>query len=70
MEYNEAEKYAEDLIGSFNAADRQDVADIKRAAKNLVIQVYSNTPKGRRQSIAMTSIETAAMYAVKSLFEG
>ncbi len=59
---------AEELIGSFNPSDRQDVAAIKYAAKSMVNVIEINVPDGRRKSIALTHIEDAAMMAVKALY--
>ena len=64
------EQIAEDIIGSFNTNDREDVSEIKDAAKQMIAVVVRNCPEGRRRSKAVTEIETAAMYAVKSLFAG
>ena len=63
------EEKSEELIGSFNSNDRQDIAAIKYAAKALVEVVEQSCPDGRRKAIAMTHIEQATMIAVKSLFE-
>ena len=60
---------SEELIGSFNPNDLGTVADIKSAAKTLIDTIMVHTPAGRRQAIALTHTEEAAMMAVKSLFE-
>ena len=62
-------KMAEDIIGNFNNHDRGDVKVIKNSAKDLIRAIEALCPDGRRKSIAITNVETATMYAVKSLFE-
>ena len=61
---------ANEIIGNYNSNDRDDVNAIKTAAKKLIEKISEHCPDGRRKSKAMTEIETAAMFAVKSLFEG
>lgn len=60
---------ANELIGDFNPNDRDDVYHIKHAAKAMATAILQHCPEGRRQSIALTRIEEAAMMAVKSLYE-
>lgn len=67
---NEHQVLARETIGDFNPNDRDDVAAIKNAAKNMIETISEHTPAGRRRSIAITHIEEAVMMAVKSLFEG
>lgn len=57
-----------DYIGTFNNEAREDVAEVKEAAATLIdmIQLYGHDP--RRNAIATTHIEEAAMMAVKSIF--
>jgi len=59
----------EDYIGSFNSEGRQDVENIKNAAKVMIdmIQKLENDD-GRRKAIAITHIEEGTMMAVKSIF--
>ncbi len=61
-------KIAENMIGSHNPSDSQDVAAIKKAAKGMIEVILMSCPSGRRKSIALNHIEEAAMMAVKSLF--
>jgi len=64
------EDYAKPFIGEFNPDDRKDVLYLKWAAGQFIQEVHRNCPEGRRRSLAVTHIETAAMFAVKSLFDG
>jgi hypothetical protein len=59
-----------ELIGKFNNESKSSVDDIKSLAADLINLIDDRCPNGRRKSKAFTDIETAAMYAVKSLFEG
>jgi hypothetical protein len=43
------------------------VEEIKAAADALA-EVINKLPRSRRQSIALTHVETASMFAVKSVF--
>lgn len=61
---------AESRIGSFNPSDDEGVFAIKHAAKAFIATIDAHCPNGRRKSKAMTDVETAAMYAVKSIFQG
>ena len=67
---NEHEQLANERIGYFNNEGREDVEAIKASARYLVATISEKCPDGRRKAKALTDIETAAMYAVKSLFEG
>lgn len=51
----------------FNPSNNQMVDDIKNAA-NEFAKVVESLPESRRKSIALTHIETASMFAVKSVF--
>jgi hypothetical protein len=53
----------------FNPSNNDMVAEIKAKANELA-EVVSKLPRSRRQSIALTHIETASMFAVKSVFYG
>ena len=57
-----------DFIGTFNNEGRDDVEEVKRAAADLIdmIQLYGHDD--RRNGLATTHIEVAAMMAVKSIF--
>lgn len=57
-----------DVIGTFNNEDRAPVDEIKATAAMLVdlVQLHGQNP--RHNAIAITHIETAAMFAVKSIF--
>lgn len=57
-----------ELIGSFNSEGRGDVDEIKELSSKLIDLIDQACPDGRRKSIALTNIETAQMFAVKSLF--
>ena len=59
----------EEIIGSYNPNDDADITAIKSTAKALItiIQDLDNKDE-RRKAIAITNIETAAMYAVKSIY--
>jgi len=59
-----------EFIGNFNPEGREDVEHIKGLAKDLAEAIVLLCPAGRRKSLALTNLETSAMYAVKSLFEG
>lgn len=63
-----AEDFANARIGNHNPSDSIEVAEIKEAAKALIVSIYKCCPPGRRRSDAFTDIEKAAMMAVKSLF--
>ena len=67
---DEDELVAIERIGIFNPEGREDVEDIKSAARRFIKEISRHCPDGRRKSKALTDVETAAMYAVKSLFEG
>ena len=58
----------EELIGNFNPNEDPRVEEIKNRATQLIncIDAFGNDP--RRKSIAITEIESAQMFAVKSLF--
>lgn len=60
----------EEIIGMFNSTGDVDVEQIKLSARTLVDHIDKVCPNGRRKQHAITCIESAAMYAVKSLFEG
>jgi len=53
----------------FNPSNNETAAELKAAA-NAYAKVVNNLPPSRRRSIALTHIETASMFAVKSLFYG
>lgn len=55
---------------SFNPAQDHAVAEIKQMANEMQKLIEDNCPAGRRRSIAITHLETAAMYAVKSRIVG
>ena len=58
----------EGVIGTFNNNDLKSVAEIKCTAARLVDQILEHGQNGRHNSIAITHVETAAMFAVKSVF--
>ena len=53
----------------FNPSGDKRVDQIKKAYAMLEEVVEANCPGGRRKSLALTNLETSAMYAVKSVFE-
>lgn len=53
----------------FNPSNSEIVDELKSAA-NAYAEVVSKLPPSRRRSIALTHIETASMFAVKSVFYG
>ena len=55
---------------SVNPAQDHAVAEIKQMANEMQKLIEDNCPAGRRRSIAITHLETAAMYAVKSRIVG
>ncbi len=57
-----------DYIGDFNPEGREDVEELKKMATEFIdmIQLYGYDK--RRNAIAITHIEEAAMMAVKSIF--
>ena len=57
-----------DYVGTFNNEAREDVAELKKMAAELIdlVQLYGHD--ARRNAIATTHIEEAAMMAVKSIF--
>lgn len=55
---------------SFNPSGSTAIDNIKSASLEFERVVRENTPEGRRQSIAITHIETASMFAVKSAAVG
>lgn len=57
-----------DLIGVFNNESREDVALIKQKAAEFVDIINAYGQDKRRNVIANTHIEQAAMMAVKSVF--
>lgn len=54
----------------FNPSGSADIDQIKQAALVFEDAIRSYSPSGRRQSIALTHLETAAMYAVKAAAVG
>ena len=60
---------AETTNVDFNPSGSEQVDTVKKGFLHLENTIRMNTPSGRRQSLALTHLETAAMYAVKSIFE-
>lgn len=58
----------EELIGTFNNESRDDVALIKQRTAELVDMVNVYGQDRRRNAIACTHLEEAAIMAVKSIF--
>lgn len=67
---SDSSAFSLERIGTFNADGRKDVEEIKSKAREFIDLVYKHCPEGRRKSFSLTQIETAQMYAVKSLFNG
>ena len=59
----------EEVIGSFNPNEKAEINAIKVTAKQM-IKLIQDLPNedNRRKAIAVTHIETAAMFAVKSIY--
>ena len=59
----------EEVIGSFNPNEKAEINAIKVTAKQM-IKLIQDLPNedNRRKAIAITYIETAAMFAVKSIY--
>lgn len=53
-----------------NHSGNEDIAAVKQAFYELEKIVLEHCPDSRRRNIALTNLETAAMYAVKSIAEG
>ncbi len=54
----------------FNPSGSEQIKAIKEAANAFAQVITDNTPAGRRQSIALTQLETASMFAVKAAAVG
>ena len=54
---------------TFNPSGDKRVDEIKYAIVQMEAAIELNCPDGRRKALALTHLETAAMYAVKSVFE-
>jgi hypothetical protein len=54
----------------FNPSGSEHIAAIKEAAVAFELVIRLHSPAGRRQSIALTHLETASMYAVKAVAVG
>ena len=57
-----------EIIGTFNNEGKQPVDEIKIMAAAFIDMVHAHGQNGRHNAIATTHIETAAMFAVKSIF--
>lgn len=55
---------------NFNPSGSELIAGIKQAGIHLEGVIKDNSPKGRRQSLALTHLETALMFAVKAAAVG
>lgn len=55
---------------SFNPSGDPGITKIKEAALAFETVIRNNTIAGRRQSLALTTLETATMWAVKSAAVG
>lgn len=54
----------------FNPSGSDAIAAIKQAAIDFELVIKANTPPTRRQSVALTHLETASMWAVKAAAVG
>ena len=54
----------------FNPSGSEAIAAIKQAVIDLELVIKQNTAPGRRQSVALTTLETASMWAVKAAAVG
>jgi hypothetical protein len=54
----------------FNPSGSAAIDAIKNAGVAMEAVIRENTPVGRRQSLALTNLETALMFAVKSAAVG
>ena len=54
----------------FNPSGDLKVTTVKEAYANLEKWILDNVEPGRRRSIALTELETSAMYAVKAIVVG
>ena len=54
----------------FNPSGNPAIDNIKRAALEFEKVITENTPASRRQSVALTNLETASMWAVKAAARG
>lgn len=57
-----------EVIGTFNNEGRTEVDELKAAASAFIDLINKVGKDPRRNAIAVTHVETAAMFAVKSLF--
>lgn len=55
---------------AFNPSGSSQIDKLKAAALEFEAVIRENTPAGRRQSIALTNLETASMFAVKAAAVG
>lgn len=55
---------------NFNPSGKENITTIKEAALKFEAVIKANSPAGRRQSIALTHLETSSMYAVKAAAVG
>lgn len=54
----------------FNPSNNSNIDAIKAKALEFESVINENTPDGRRRAIALTHLETAAMFAVKAAARG
>lgn len=54
----------------FNPSGSSNIDAIKAAAIEFEKVIKANSPSGRRQSVALTHLETASMWAVKAAAVG
>lgn len=58
----------QEIIGTFNPSSIEEVDQIKTKAIELIDLIESSVSDQRRKALAITHIETAAMFAIKGLF--
>jgi len=57
-----------DVIGTFNNESKAPIDEIKKRAAELIDLIQVTGLNGRHNAIATTHIETATMFALKSIF--
>jgi len=53
----------------FNPSGKPEIDRIKAFAEDMAAVIENEVPDGRRKAIALTHLETAAMFAVKACFD-
>jgi len=68
--YPQSERKSDGVTSArhFNPSNNPVVDGVKSRVEDLANYIKENVPAGRHQSIALTKLETASMYAVKANF--